>query len=183
MTDPDPWAPWASVDTAALDAVFALPDFEAQCRALLELAPHASARQLSLLPWDERHEPREFRNARDSWVEERRAQKEEWHGHDDQPLDKAVRQTFEDSVRARDLKAASEALDLLVKMGTAKGVKKAVQAEDDFSKLTACETLMLGAIVHKLRSEPLTTEDEKLLEYVALLDAEVARAGAVESGS
>src|SRR6516225_4315253 len=116
MTDPDPWAPWANVDPAALDAVFALPDFEAQCRALLELAPHASARQLSLLPWDERHEPREFKTICEAWRAERAYRRDEARVRDDLPMDQQVRRQFEDAVRARDMREADKAFDLLRKI-------------------------------------------------------------------
>jgi hypothetical protein len=170
MTDPDPWAPWASVDPAALDAVFALPDFEAQCRALLELAPHVSARQLSLLPWDERHEPREFKTLCETWRAARKNDRAVAPSRDELPLTEAVWAKLEDSARAGLWDEAKKAFDVLGKLATESrpGVK-ADDAADDYSRLTDHEVLVLSAIVHKLRAEPITTDEAQLLEFVALL--------------
>jgi hypothetical protein len=169
---PDPFAPWRGCDPAALQAVFELETFDAQCFALLDLAPNKiSARDLSLLPWDEAHEPREFRNVRDQWAGARAAKREHERERDELPLDQAVRQQFEDAVRTRDLKSADEALDLLVKLGTAKGIARQAKEQDDYSRLSARQVLVLGALVHQLRSEPLTQAEQDLLAYIDLIDS------------
>lgn len=171
----DPWAPWAECDPAALAAVFDLPDFEAQCRALLDLRPNKiSARDLSFLPWEEPHEPREFRAIRDAWALARSTKREVERERDEKPIEASVREQFENAVRTRNLKEANEALALLVKIGAAKGVNVSKDPEDDYERLTDVETLALGALCHKLRAEPLTELDQEILAIIAQLGPSVS---------
>ena len=177
----DVWAPWASADPAALAAVFELTTFEEQVRALLELEPKASAKQIAALPWDEARPVREYKIVTDAWRLEKGAKRA--LAKDAEPsIESQLQDQFEAAVSTQNLKGAKEAMDLLVKMRTAKGVKREREAQDDFTRLDPWETLMLGALVHKLRGEPLTTQDTELLAYVALLDKEPDASAEQSSG-
>jgi hypothetical protein len=167
---PDPWAPWAKADPEALDDVFALDTFDAQVRALLDLAPQASARDVSLLPWDEPHVLNEFKRIREAWAVARAARKDQEEARDEVPIPEAMQRQFEDSVRAKDLRGAKEALDLLARLQANRIVSQAQHKDDDYSRLSDREVLVLGALVHRLRGEPLTQSDENMLAYIALID-------------
>lgn len=169
MTDaaPDPWAPWEHADSEALIDALDRETFDAQVRALLELAPKASASEIAALPvWTEPHTKKEIRSIRDAWVYQRGAKREQERERDELPLDQAVWAQLQTAARTGDWKGAKEAFDLMTRLQASK-LRDTDAPEDDFSRLTDTETLFLGALVHKLRDEPLTEFDEQALKFIA----------------
>lgn len=169
MSTPDPWEPWAKADANALSAVFDLPDFEAQCRALLELAPHASAKQLSLLPWNEARPLREYKIIRERFALERSAKRDRERARDEKPLKEVIQEQLDAAVRTGNAKEANQLVALAGKIAVS-SVGAPQGAEDDYSKLTDVEVFALAALCHKLRDEPLTELDTHLLEQIENLN-------------
>src|SRR5262245_35310351 len=57
---------WDDLSAQDESRISGLP-FEAACHALLDHAPHASAKDLAALAWDPPHSLQEFKKARASW--------------------------------------------------------------------------------------------------------------------
>ena len=172
MTAPaDPWTPWENADPEALVSALEHDTFDAQVKALLELAPKASAGEIAALPvWPEPHTKAEIKRIRDAWVYQRGAKREQERERDELPLDQAVWVQLQSAARTGDWKGAKEAFDLMTRLQASK-LRETDAAEDDFSRLTDTETLFLGALVHKLRDEPLTEFDEQALAFIAATSA------------
>ncbi len=164
----DPWAPWASADQRAVADVFDLEGFDVQVRALLELAPKASAKEVAALPWEEVHAPREFRAIRDAWAAERAVKRDEERAGNEKPITEVLFDQFSTGIRLGNLKDAKTAFELMKQVAGSKSTVEQ-RSEDDWDRLTEVETLVLGALIHKLRDEPLTEFDQSALEFVGKL--------------
>lgn len=164
MSDLGPWS-----DCAELDSVFAIETFEDQVRALLDLRPKASAKNLLELPWEEPHKKAEFQRLRDAWALDRASKREEAREYEEKPLDVDLWDRVQANIRSGDMKAAKEAYDLMGQIASAKQVR-ASHTQDDFTKLSDVEVLVLGALLHKLRDEPMTQFDENAIAYIGALE-------------
>lgn len=162
MTD---LGPWSACDPAALDRVFDLAEFEAQVRALLDLAPKASAAELAALPWSERHKKSEFTYIRDTWAAERAAAREAERAYEEKPLDKELEERFEAAVRSGDVRGAKECKALLDEIAGSK-LARSTQKEDDYSRLSDVRLLALSALVHVMRDEPCTEAETRVLAHL-----------------
>lgn len=166
VTSPDPWAPWADVDPDALGAALDHDTFDAQVRALLDLAPKTSAKQIAALPWPEPHAPAEVKQIREAWAYARNAKRDAERERDEKPLDAALWEQMQAAARTGAWKDAKSAFELMTKLQASKIVEHAAPA-DDFSRLTDVEVLFLGALLHKLRDEPMTEFDEQAIAWIA----------------
>jgi hypothetical protein len=172
MTAPaDPWSPWENADPDALTDALECETFDAQVKALLDLSPKASAAQVLALPvWPEKHTKREVTLIRDAWAFQRGSKREVERERDELPLDQAVMKQFQASARSGDWKGAKDAFELMTKIQASK-IRDTDAPEDDFSRLTDTEVLFLGALLHKLRDEPMTEFDEQAIAYVGAIGA------------
>ncbi len=168
---PDPWTPWENADPDELTNALEYKTFDAQVKALLDLAPKASAKEILALPvWPETHTKREVTLIRDAWAFQRGSKREVERERDELPLDQAVWKQLQAAARSGDWKSAKEAFDLMTKLQASK-LRESDANEDDFSRLTDTEVLFLGALLHKLRDEPMTEFDTQAIAYVGALNA------------
>ena len=165
-------APWAKADPDKLTRALGIDDFRDQIFALLDLAPRASAADLAKLPWTEPHERREFRSIRDQWSTAKHAKREESDRTDERPIADVAWDQIKAAVRTGDFKTAEAAVNTLQKLKQAEQTRPE-KTDDDFARLTDAETMVLAALVHKLRDEPLTELDAAALEYVAEISLDV----------
>lgn len=167
----DPWFPWDNADPDALADALEHETFDAQVKALLDLAPKASAGDIAALPvWAEPHTKAEIKRIRDAWAFQRGAKRESERERDEMPLDQAVWTQLQAAARSGDWKSAKEAFDLMTKLQASK-MRETDAAEDDFTRLTDTEILFMGALLHKLRDEPMTEFDEQAIAYIGALGA------------
>lgn len=166
VTSLDPWAPWADVDPDALGAALDHDTFDAQVRALLDLAPKTSAKQIAALPWPEQHTASEIRQIREAWAYARNAKRDAERERDEKPLDVALWEQMQTAARTGAWKDAKSAFELMTKLQASKLAEHAAPA-DDFSRLTDLEVLFLGALLHKLRDEPMTEFDDRAIAMIA----------------
>jgi multidrug efflux pump subunit AcrA (membrane-fusion protein) len=167
------WAPWKDADPETLGRVFELESFDAQVRALLELAPKASSKELAALPWTESHTLREFRVIADAWRLERQTKREQDRSTNERPLADVVREQLEAATRTGNTKEAIQLLDLEQKIAKSRAAHTE-NTEDDFTRLSDVEVMLLAALCHKLRDEPITEIEAGLLALVAQLDTNTA---------
>lgn len=168
----DPFEPWGGESDERLLAVFELGTVELQVRALLDLNPKVSAKQIAALPWEQKEPIAFFKRIRDAWAAERAIAREQERAQEEKPLEDDLWTRVRASIQSGDLKSAKEAFELMSKVATSKQARAAAaKGDDDFSRLTDVETLVLGALCHKLRDEPLTEFDEGALQFIASLRA------------
>jgi hypothetical protein len=167
------WGPWSG-QTSALAAVFDLPTFADQVRALLDLQPKAMAKEILALPWEEKHSKAEVQRIRADWEKAGRKPKPAPIApppEDERPIEDRLWEQVMAHSQIGAFAEAKKAHELLVQIGKQKTRGPVAKEQDDFKRLDANETAVLAALVHKLRGEPLTPADEAALRYVALLEA------------
>jgi len=165
----DPFEPWALVPRDQLAAVFDLETFDAQIRALLELHPHASAKELLALPWEEKHTKAEVQRIREAWADERaRANAAPSNPDDAIPIEERLWNQMVAHAQMGAFADAKKAHELLVQISKQKAARPDAK-EDDFSKLTDVEVMALAALAHKLRGEALSPTDIRVLAYIGML--------------
>jgi hypothetical protein len=165
-------APWSGADPDKLARALSIENFRDQVFALLELAPKTSATQLAALPWDGKHYPHEFRALRSEFAAEQQAKREQSKRTDERPIADVAWDQLKAAVRTGDFVTAEKAAKTLEQLAKVSR-ERADQSEDDFARLTDNETMVLAALVHKLRDEPLTDLDAAVIEYVAEIAVDV----------
>lgn len=169
MSYDDPLAPWADADPDAMRRALEIEDFRGQLFALLDLAPKASSSDLAALPWTDRHERREFKSIRDQWASERAAKREEYRQTQERPIEDVTWDQIKAAVRTGDFKGAESAIKTLQLLQVAERTRPEQVSEDDFSRLSDMQAMVLAALVRQLRDEPLTEFDMRALAYVDTL--------------
>ena len=140
--------------------------FEAACFALLDHAPHASAKELAELGWNPPHALSEFKKARAAWKAARelgRTAADDEAAIDAIPVrDRLIGQLHE-ALNVRNTIEANRLIDMLAKVDSAGRTTPQAPTTEDWTRLDDAEAGVLIALVHKLNGEPLTGNDQEWL--------------------